>query len=229
MIDTLAHMATQTNSTTADYRYQAHDCASRGGRILRQGTFTPVANGIIRLFSIAVLISCSAEDAVGSQFPEQWLEASAARDAATLWSMLSPTDRADVVATYERLKVLHMHVGSVAKKAEHAPLREMLMDLKALTGPEAFFAWLVSRAGDPMALSTFERLGATVVSREPTGAGVRLRTIVGDSIHVEVAEGQPYVCLTSDDRGRLQSLSGAVHAWSTALERQREEVAQKRF
>lgn len=189
---------------------------------------------LMRPILIAILLSTAAcdrppTDAAGAA--QAWLEASAARDATAMHTLLGPSAKARIQALYNTVNQTRKLIrdnwapDDIAKAIKGSGLHAF----RAATSPELMFEQLVAQAGVSSPLTRLQRLGLRAQGSEEVGDALRVKTVGGDTVDLLKVGEHWRVVMPPADQGRLEKLEAVAERNLAHVQSQVRELSSKRF
>ena len=177
---------------------------------------------ILAVVLATILPSCSQTSEAIDSASQRWLKAQADRDATTLWQMLAGEDKDRIQSFYDALQRLDEKVKTHYPEGQYEAIRSSLGTdaLDDCKDAAAMFTFLVTQAGDPQVLSTFQKLGLRAVQAVDSENGYRVQTLGGDELRFIDEDGEKRVRLSEEDALRLKSLQTSVQQHRQSLDDQ---------
>ena len=197
--------------------------------------FTRLSSAVYAALPLWIAImcaaSCASQSEASAEATKRWLQAEASRDAATLWEMLAPDDKASIAALFDDVKALNTLVLTIYPPVEVESARSQsgLAAFDEVNSPKALFSVLLGQTSAETALSRFQVLGMHVTSAPESADGVVTKTLAGDTVQF-IRDGETlYVPLSADDRNRLAKMQASVKALQQSIRSQSKDMASRRL
>lgn len=183
------------------------------------------------VMAVALSAGCQQPEDGPGAVGRAYLEALAARDAKSLYSLMAPDVRKRVEVLYNQLKrtreLIEGNYPADKRPDALKATRTNLLDKAA--SPQALFEQFVAAAGETANLNRLQQLGMRIKDVEHSGDNATVTTLGGDVITLIREDAKWLVTLSLEDNSRLQSLEKDAEKNLGRVRQQVASIQKKRF